>query len=73
VAEDDAPIAPADLLVPHPREGRYVAEFWETYSGERLGECRFEVPDSSSIRLPLPAFGIDLAITIRPVKVEQLS
>lgn len=74
--EDDAPIAPADLLMPFPDEGSYVAEFWETYSGERLGEHRFVVPGRGEmksgagkgaprIRLPLPAFGTSLAVTVR--------
>jgi hypothetical protein len=73
VAEDDAPIAPADLLVSGLCTGNYVVEFWETYSGERLGEYHFEVLNSPSIRLPLPAFGTDIAITVRPADTEQLS
>lgn len=75
VAADDLPIAPANLLMPCLREGRYVAEFWETYAGEYMGEHHFEVPSASQIHssggephinLPISAFGQDLAITIRP-------
>ncbi|HEX8229883.1 MAG TPA: hypothetical protein VF826_11305 [Chloroflexia bacterium] len=77
VTADDTPIAPADFMLSCLREGSYVAEFWETYSGERLGEYRFEVVTPArtesetgdaepQIRIPLPAFGIDLAMTVRP-------
>jgi hypothetical protein len=68
VMEDDAPIAPADLLMPCLNGGSYVAEFWETYSGERLGEYHLELSGlgSSTLCLPLPAFGTGLAITVRP-------
>ncbi|HVF99564.1 MAG TPA: hypothetical protein VND68_06985, partial [Chloroflexia bacterium] len=72
VAEHDAPIAPADLLVPSPHESTYIAEFWETYSGERLGEYHLEVTNSPSIHLPLPAFGTDIAITLRPANSVPL-
>lgn len=66
-------VAPADLLMPPLQPGHYVAEFWETYSGEKTGELHFPVdeaastPDAQShIRLSLPSFGSDLAITISP-------
>jgi hypothetical protein len=70
VTEDDTPIAPADLILSCLREGSYVAEFWETYSGERLGEYHLELTNSPAT-LPLPAFGTDLAITIRPAKASH--
>lgn len=70
---DAAPISPADLLMPPLQPGEYRAEFWETYSGEKLGEYGFSVGDEASaepagesVRLPLPAFGTDLAITVAP-------
>ena len=47
--------------------GGYVATFWETYEGVPVGAHRFMVDtEGTAARLPLPPFGRDLAVAIRP-------
>lgn len=79
VGEQD-PLPPAHLHLPGLAPGAYVAEFWETYSGTQTGAVTFHVPaptdgdhvdqahsDAPATTIPLPPFGRDLAIAIKPL------
>jgi mannan endo-1,4-beta-mannosidase len=63
----------ADLILPGLEPGLYVAEFWETYEGLKTGEQRFVVEAREGmiceLRLVLPQFERDLALTIRRMEV----
>jgi mannan endo-1,4-beta-mannosidase len=63
----------ADLILPGLEPGLYVAEFWETYEGLKTGEQRFVVEAREGmiceLRLALPQFERDLALTIRRMEV----
>jgi mannan endo-1,4-beta-mannosidase len=64
-AGSQAADVPLDLMLPSMADGEYAVEFWETYDGNRVEEISATVVDST-MRLPLPDFGRDLAIAVRP-------
>jgi mannan endo-1,4-beta-mannosidase len=61
-----------DLIMPGLEPGRYVAEFWETYEGLKMGEQPFTVAApgglTRELRLPLALFVRDLAVAIKRVE-----
>jgi mannan endo-1,4-beta-mannosidase len=61
------PLPALDLCLGGLEPGGYVATFWETYEGVRVGEHHVTLDATGwAARLPLPAFGRDLAVAIRP-------
>lgn len=58
---------PADAILPCMQPGRYAVEFWETYSGEKIGEAYVEVAadGGGDMRLRLPEFERGVAIAVR--------
>ncbi len=79
-----------DLCIERMEPGQYIAEFWETYSGEKLGEvvcCSVgsltspvqvgtasliaaslrdvQPTGGATLRIALPSFTLDLAVTIK--------
>lgn len=61
----DAPLPGAELRLAGLAPGRYRAAFWDSYAGRETGRSLVTVEAGGETRIPLPAFGRDLAIAIR--------
>jgi len=62
-------LPPAQLLLPAGAlsPGNYSTTFWDTAQGEPTGTYDMAIKEGSTILIPLPPLGPDLALTIRPV------
>jgi len=58
------------VSLPGLRDGQYVAQYWDTHTGEVLAESEF-VARGGSARFPLPPFRGNMAIKVKPAPAEK--